>query len=97
MVVARVGLLPGTRPADGEVAATRRVPAGHKVAGDPADPPLVPRVAVIGGGLLGVSSAVRLARLGARATLVTEGVPASQRPGTFVRPAAARERSGSSR
>ena len=31
------------------------------------------RVAVIGGGILGVSSAVQLARLGAQVTLVTEG------------------------
>lgn len=32
-----------------------------------------PRVAVIGGGILGVSSALHLARLGARVVLVTEG------------------------
>lgn len=35
------------------------------------------RVAVIGGGIFGVSSAVHLARLGARVTLITEGALAS--------------------
>jgi glycine/D-amino acid oxidase-like deaminating enzyme len=39
------------------------------------------RVAVIGGGILGVSSAVHLARLGARVTLVTEGGFASEASG----------------
>ena len=38
--------------------------------------PAVSRVAVIGGGVFGVSSAVHLARLGVRVTLVTEGAPA---------------------
>jgi glycine/D-amino acid oxidase-like deaminating enzyme len=40
-----------------------------------------PRVIVIGGGILGVSSAVHLARLGARVTLVTEGALASEASG----------------
>lgn len=35
------------------------------------------RVAVLGGGIFGVSSALHLARLGAEVTLVTEGKPAS--------------------
>jgi glycine/D-amino acid oxidase-like deaminating enzyme len=39
------------------------------------------RVAVIGGGIFGVSSAVQLARLGAHVTLVTEGAFASQASG----------------
>src|SRR5918911_1007629 len=39
--------------------------------------PAVSRVAVIGGGVFGVSSAVHLARLGVHVTLVTEGAPAS--------------------
>lgn len=39
------------------------------------------RVAVIGGGIFGVSSAVHLARLGVAATLVTEGALASQASG----------------
>jgi glycine/D-amino acid oxidase-like deaminating enzyme len=39
------------------------------------------RVVVIGGGILGVSSAVHLARLGAHVTLVTEGAFASQASG----------------
>ena len=39
------------------------------------------RVAVIGGGIFGVSSAVHLARLGARVTLVTEGALASEASG----------------
>jgi glycine/D-amino acid oxidase-like deaminating enzyme len=39
------------------------------------------RVAVIGGGILGASSAVQLARLGARVTLVTEGGLSSEASG----------------
>jgi glycine/D-amino acid oxidase-like deaminating enzyme len=39
--------------------------------------PAVSRVAVIGGGVFGVSSAVHLARRGVGVTLVTEGAPAS--------------------
>ena len=39
--------------------------------------PAVSRVAVIGGGVFGVSSAVHLARRGASVTLVTDGAPAS--------------------
>ncbi|MVA63803.1 NAD(P)/FAD-dependent oxidoreductase [Agrobacterium vitis] len=39
------------------------------------------RVAVIGGGIFGVSSAVHLARLGAKVTLVTEGAFASEASG----------------
>jgi len=39
------------------------------------------RVAVIGGGIFGVSSAVHLARLGARVTIVTEAAFASQASG----------------
>jgi glycine/D-amino acid oxidase-like deaminating enzyme len=39
------------------------------------------RVVVIGGGILGASSAVHLARLGARVTLVTEGALASEASG----------------
>ena len=36
-----------------------------------------PRVAVVGGGVIGVSSAYHLARSGVRVCLVTEGAPAS--------------------
>lgn len=39
------------------------------------------RVAVIGGGILGASSAVQLARLGARVTLITEGGLSSEASG----------------
>ena len=39
------------------------------------------RVAVVGGGILGVSSALHLARLGARVNLVTEGAIASAASG----------------
>ncbi|MCU1544670.1 MAG: dependent oxidoreductase [Microbacteriaceae bacterium] len=43
--------------------------------------PARPRVAVIGAGILGVSTALELARLGADVTLVTEGSVASQASG----------------
>jgi glycine/D-amino acid oxidase-like deaminating enzyme len=44
-------------------------------------PSRVSRVAVIGGGIFGVSSAVQLARRGAKVTLVTEGALASEASG----------------
>ncbi|MGO4690095.1 NAD(P)/FAD-dependent oxidoreductase [Glaciibacter sp. 2TAF33] len=43
--------------------------------------PITQRVAVIGGGILGVSTAVHLARAGAAVTLVTDSVVASQASG----------------
>jgi glycine/D-amino acid oxidase-like deaminating enzyme len=44
-------------------------------------PSRVARVAIIGGGIFGVSSAVQLARRGAQVTLVTEGALASEASG----------------
>jgi glycine/D-amino acid oxidase-like deaminating enzyme len=44
-------------------------------------PSRVSRVAIIGGGIFGVSSAVQLARRGAQVTLVTEGALASEASG----------------